>query len=358
MSSSNKIIISAAGGGKTTRIVGQALAVVDRSVLLTYTENNVGELKRRFYTQNAAIPERAEVSSWYTFLLREMARPYQAVLFDGRIEGIFWVEGRSNTFADASQIKRYYFGGGQRIYSDKLARFVWECDKATGGAVIKRLEQRFGHLYIDEIQDMAGWDIDVIELLLKSKINITLVGDHRQSTFRTNHAAKNAGYGGINIIKKFREWEKAQICGLTYEVETYRCNQHIADIADGFFPLEPKTKSLNVNVTGHDGAFILPRAHVAIYMQLYRPQVLRLDVKTNCNGYPAMNFGESKGLTFERVVIFPHKLGEKWLATGDLKHVEKSAPKMYVAITRARHSVAFVYDGLVGVKGVTSFQPI
>lgn len=357
MSSTNKIIISAAGGGKTNRIVRRALGNrAERSILLTYTDNNVGELKRRFYALNSSIPSHVEVWSWYTFLLREMARPYQTSLVNGRIGGISWVEGRSDTLTNATNIDRYYFQGDQRIYSDKLARFVHECDKASAGAVIKRLEQRFDQLYIDEIQDMAGWDIDVIELLLKSKINVTLVGDHRQATFRTNNAAKNSRYNGIEIIKKFRDWDKAELCGLTYEVETYRCNQHIADVADAFFPLEPRTKSLNEAITGHDGVFAVPIAKVAAYIEKYRPQVLRLDVKTSCHGYPAMNFGESKGLTFERVLIFPHKLGQKWLSTGDVVHVEKSAPKMYVGVSRARHSVAFVHDGNIGAKGIIAYQ--
>jgi DNA helicase-2/ATP-dependent DNA helicase PcrA len=353
MSSTNCVIISAAGGGKTTRIVNSALACsAERSVLLTYTDNNIGELKRRFYELNSAIPGHVEVWSWYTFLLREMARPYQKTLFTGRIAGIFWIEGRSETFADATQIDRYYFHDSQRIYSDKLARFVCECDKASGGAVIKRLEQRFDRLYIDEIQDMAGWDIELIELLLKSEIKVTLVGDHRQATFRTNNAAKNSGYGGVKIIHKFREWDRAKLCGLTYEVETHRCNQQIADVADGLFPQEPKTKSMNKKITGHDGVFVVPSADVAAYVEKYHPHVLRLDVKTDCHGYAAMNFGESKGLTFERVLIFPHKLGRKWLSTGKLTHVEKSAEKMYVGISRARYSVAFVHDGAALVKGI------
>jgi DNA helicase II / ATP-dependent DNA helicase PcrA len=357
MSSTNSIIISAAGGGKTTRIVNSALTCsAERSVLLTYTENNIGELKKRFYELNSAIPAHVEVWSWYTFLLREMARPYQKALINGRIAGIFWVEGRSETFVDSTKIDRYYFHSSKRIYSDKLARFVCECDKASGGAVINRLEQRFRRLYIDEIQDMAGWDIEVVELLLKSKINVTLVGDHRQATFRTNNAAKNGGYGGIKIVKKFREWNKAQLCNLTYDVKTHRCNQHIADIADGFFPLEPKTKSLNEKVTGHDGVFVASSADVAAYVEKYHPQVLRLDVKTDCQGYAAMNFGESKGLTFERVLIFPHKLGQKWLSTGKLAHVEKSAEKMYVGVSRARYSVAFVHDGAPVIKGITTYK--
>jgi ATP-dependent DNA helicase UvrD/PcrA len=357
MSSTNSVIISAAGGGKTTRIVNNALAdSAERSVLLTYTDNNIGELKKRFYELNSAIPGHVEIWSWYTFLLREMARPYQNAIFDGRIDGIFWVEGRSETFADATKIDQYYFHGSSRIYSDKIARFVCECDKASGGAVIKRLEQRFDQLYIDEIQDMAGWDIEIIELLLKSKIGVTLMGDHRQATFRTNNAAKNSGYGGVNIIRKFREWNKAKLCSLTYEVETYRCNQHIADIADGFFPHEPKTKSLNHETTGHDGVFVITSADVADYMDEFQPQVLRLDIKTDCRGFPAMNFGESKGLTFERVLIFPHKLGQKWLSTGKLIHVEKSASKMYVGVSRAKHSVTFVHDGAIALKGVTVYK--
>jgi DNA helicase-2/ATP-dependent DNA helicase PcrA len=264
--------------------------------------------------------------------------------------------GRSDTFADATKIDRYYFHDSNRIYPDKLARFVYECDQASGGAVIKRLEQRFDQLYIDEIQDMAGWDIEVIELLLKSKIRVVLVGDHRQSTFRTNNAAKNSGYSGVKIVEKFREWGRTNLCDLTYEVETHRCNQFIADIADGFFPKEPKTKSVNNKTTGHDGVFVIGGADVPAYVGKYQPQVLRLDVKTDCHGYQALNFGEAKGLTFERVLIFPHKLGQKWLSTGKLAHVEKSAAKMYVGVSRARYSVAFVHDGVTMVEGIAAYK--
>lgn len=68
-----------------------------------------------------------------------------------------------------------------------------------------------------------------------------------------------------------------------------------------------------------------------------------------------MNFGESKGLTFDRVLIFPHGLGKKRLASGDLKHVKDSAAKMYVGVTRARHSIAFVFDGLSGIPGAQAY---
>ncbi len=356
MPSPNEIIIAAAGGGKTTRIVKRALANESmRSALLTYTQNNVREIEKTIYGLNASIPPHIEVWSWFSFLLRELARPYQRALHDRRIDGIHWIEGRSDPYANHADVARFYFSGKKLIYSDKLARFICECNKASAGAVIRRLEQRFDCIYIDEIQDMAGYDIDLIELILHSKVKLTLVGDHRQATFRTNNASKNSAYAGIRIIDKFREWHKANLGTLSHDQETYRCHQAIADLADAFFPQEPRTVSRNDATTGHDGVFAIQSGSLHDYMNRYRPQLLRLDKRTSCEGYEAMNYGESKGLTFDRVLIFPHKKGKKWLSSGDFGHVVDSAAKMYVGITRARYSVAFVIDGEVGVAGVQKY---
>jgi len=221
---------------------------------------------------------------------------------------------------------------------------------------MRRLAQRFDHIFVDEIQDMAGYDLDVLELILKAEIKLTLVGDHRQATLKTNKGKKNAAFGGINIIKKFKAWDKAGLAALTYEQHTHRCHQHIADLGDRFFPSEPATKSLNDIVTGHDGVFIVAPAKVDAYVATFAPQVLRFDKKTACRDLPAMNFGESKGLTFDRVMIFPHGLARKWLSTGQISHVEKSVARMYVGATRARHSLAFVHDGAVAIPDVQVYK--
>ena len=171
--SPNKIIIAAAGGGKTTRIVGQALGNSnDRAAILTYTRNNTQEIERKVYELNAYVPEHIEIHSWFSFLIRELARPYQNVLYERRIDGLNWVEGRSDPYAKQLNTARFYFGNGTLVYSDKVAQFICECNKISKGAVIRRLEQRFNHIYIDEVQDMAGYDIDLIELILKSDIKL------------------------------------------------------------------------------------------------------------------------------------------------------------------------------------------
>ncbi|MDI1326074.1 MAG: UvrD-helicase domain-containing protein [Brevundimonas sp.] len=346
MLSASRIVISAAGGGKTTRVVDQALAHDQgATALITYTRNNVREIQLKAYERSPVIPSHVEVISWYSFLLRELARPYRSKMHPHRIDGIHWVEGKSVPYIPASKTGAHYFLDGSRIYSDKIAKFVCECDRRSGGAIMRRLKQRFSHIIIDEIQDMAGYDLDLLELILKSGTPVTFVGDHRQATFATNNAAKNKAFVGPAIIKKFEQWKTAGLTSIEYECHTHRCNQAIADLGDSFFPNEPKTVSKNNTVTGHDGIFLVASTDVAEYVGRYSPQVLRYSAKTKCDLYEAMNFGESKGLTFARTLVYPHGLAGKWLATGKISHVEKSATKMYVAATRARYSVAFVFDG-------------
>lgn len=344
--SASRIVISAAGSGKTTRIVDQALAIDQQPVaLITYTRNNVREIQHKIYARTRVIPSNVEIVSWYSFLLRELARPYRSAMHDKRIEGIRWEEGRSAPYAPETKISEHYFHRGDRIYSDKIAKFICQCNARSGGAIMRRLKSRFSHLIIDEVQDMAGYDLDLLELILKSDMPVTLVGDHRQATFATNSASKNKAYAGPAIINKFVQWERSGLVALEYECHTHRCNQVIADLGDSFFPKEPKTVSKNSVVTGHDGIFLIAPKDVASYVERYRPQILRYSAATSCAPYDAMNFGESKGLTFDRVLVYPHGKARSWIASGLISHVEKSAAKMYVAITRARHSVAFVYEG-------------
>ena len=56
---------------------------------------------------------------------------------------------------------------------------------------------------------------------------------------------------------------------------------------------------------------------------------------------PAVNIGVAKWQTFDRVVIFPTKPMLEYLENRDPSKL-KEPEKLYVAVTRARFSVAFV----------------
>ena len=91
----------------------------------------------------------------------------------------------------------------------------------------------------------------------------------------------------------------------------------------------------------------------------YNPVILRLNRKTKteiCDGRVSYNFGEVKGLGFERVLVFSTEKHREFLAgkltVFDEDKTEKARNTLYVAITRAKYSVAFVYDGEVSCDGV------
>ena len=344
MPSDNKIIVAAAGAGKTTKIISNALSSPDRrTAIVTYTLNNVGEIKKKFYENNGFIPEQVSIIPWFTFLIQDLARPFQNFVYEPRIDSIAMVNGQSTRGIAKTDIKKYYFSEGTNIYTDKISEFACICNSASEGAVIKRLSRLYDHIYIDEAQDLAGYDLELLEILLRSTIGITLVGDPRQATLRTNYSNKNRQYVGSKIINKFLDWEKNGLCTINYLYNSFRCNQAICNLADSVYPEFCSTKSVNNKKTGHDGVFYIKVEQVAEYVASYKPQALRYNKKTDCLGLSALNFGESKGLTFDRVLIFPNNTMKKVLQERNLSR-SKTRDKLYVGITRARYSVAFVID--------------
>ena len=68
---SNKLIVAAAGSGKTTHLVKEALKVVDSKVLITtYTEANEKEIRKKFYKLNGCIPENITIQIRIQMLLK------------------------------------------------------------------------------------------------------------------------------------------------------------------------------------------------------------------------------------------------------------------------------------------------
>ena len=73
--------------------------------------------------------------------------------------------------------------GIKKIYSDKIAKFACRCDERSNGAVISRLSKIYTHIFIDEVQDLAGYDLEFLDKLFLSPLEILLVGDPRQKNF-------------------------------------------------------------------------------------------------------------------------------------------------------------------------------
>ena len=354
----NKIIIASAGSGKTTTVVKSSCDDASkRTAVITYTKNGREEIIRKTYERNNCVPPHVTIDTWFSFLLRHFVRPYQRCLYRTRVAGIHFIAGRSPYRIPERATRPHFFSNPRLIYNDKISKFACRTIEITDGLPLQRFEQIFSRLFIDESQDLAGYDLELVELLLRSSVEVFLVADHRQATFSTHSAAKNRKYSGANIVLKFEEWESGELCEIEHHNFSYRCVQKICDFADQFHPDASNTESRNYNQTYHDGVFAVRASDVAQYVATYNPQPLRYSRKTSCPHGKPINFGSSKGMTFERTLIYPHGPLKKFLETGELKHAGKEIEKIYVAVTRARQSVAFVIDDESEVVGVEIFGP-
>ena len=343
MPSANRIILASAGSGKTTTIVTEAaLERGVRSALVTYTNNSEAELRIRVNGICGCVPPHLRTATWFGFLLQHLVRPYQRAAYAGRVRGLAFVNGISARGTREADTKRHYFRRPGDMYIDKVSKFACMLIRETGGKPVDRLAHIVDRIYVDEAQDLAGYDLNLIERLLDSDIEVVLVGDHRQATFKTNQSAKNRRFGGQRIIDKFAEWEVGGRARVEIHNHSYRCVQEICDAADKLFPDVAGTISRNHTRTGHDGMFLVRQRDVGGYVERFSPQALRYNRRMkNVPGIP-YNFGGAKGMTFERVLIFPHKPLETYCLTGKLEDAGRELPKIYVAMTRARQSVGIV----------------
>lgn len=350
-SPSSRIVLASAGSGKTTEIARDVCSNPDeRALVATYTKMNSGRVEERFWREAGRLPDWARLRTWFTFLLEDLVRPYQNCTgWSARVAGVNQVAGVSAKGVPAKKW-HYWFDRANCIYSDKISAFAIRCDEESGGAVLRRLGRLYDRIYIDEVQDVAGPDLDIIERILEAGISVTMVGDPRQGTYSTNMARRNAKFRGAGIAEKFQAWEKRSLCAIQHRNHSFRCRPEICRLADSLFRDYPTIESRNEKVTHHDGVFVVAPAEVPRYIAEHEPAVLRWDRREACQGFDATNFGEAKGQQYKRVLIFPTQSIRKWLSSGVTGEIKASAlAKLYVAVTRAEQSVAFVYDGKVGI---------
>lgn len=354
----NKVIIASAGAGKSTYVVSEALNAATsgkRILITTFTEACRDEINLKIIKENGFVPPNLFVITWFSFLIKHWIKPYQGCLFDYDVKGMilcssksglkpYKVAGRAIYWGE-KDFKQHYFNSDFKVYSDKIAKLSLRCNEKSNGKVIARLASCFDEIYVDEVQDLAGYDLEILQTLFSSAIKITLVGDPRQATYSTVNTEKNAKYKKAAIVNFFDD----KAAGVTVDDkmlnENFRCFHEINDFSNKLYPNFPPSVS-NVHITsGHDGVFLLPERLLNQYLETFTPVQLRWDKRRIVDErYPVFTFGTSKGLTFERVVIFPTEPMLKWFQDNNNALTNDSRAKLYVALTRPMKSVAIVFN--------------
>lgn len=367
----DKLIIAAAGSGKTTHIIEEALKIKEKVLITTFTDANETEIKKKFYELVGYIPQNITIQTWFSFLIQHGVKPYQSVLYDGDINGLKLVSSKSGfryygknnqpVYFGEDDTENYYLNKAHLIYSDKLSKFVFAANAISKGLVIKRIEKIFSYIFIDEVQDMAGYDLEIIKLLFYTSVKTLLVGDPRQITYHTHEETKNKQYSKGNLVEFIKK--ECKHCSVKIDDTTlnttHRNNKAICDFANSIFDDMKPCNSDNHYITGHDGVFFVSNNDVDLYLSTFNPVQLRDSRKTNVNSdYIVYNFGESKGMTFERVLIYPTQKMLDWIFNHSRKMPPISKSKFYVGVTRAKYSVAIVFDGKkrISVPGISYFS--
>lgn len=366
----NDVIFAAAGSGKTYGICSKAIRLATQTkktiLLVTYTNEGVHSLETEYKKQNlGVIDSNVKITTWYSFVLSDFIKPYQCLL---NLKYKYYKKEipcdvpenyiKSISFYQNEDTPRYYNKGhiqyfincAHDIQKNKVSELAYKCNADSSGKVIKRLEEIYSHIFFDELQDYAGWDLELLLLLFSSAIPTTCVGDYKQATFRTNNSLKNKQFRDDKIKGFFELQQSKGICSITYSKVTRRFNQDICDYVNTIhgdannqvcqccemeFPNE------------NTGVYIIDPKYLSDYCSFYSPTILRYDRDStipfshNCQ---VLNYGNSKGLTLDRVIIIPVGTVLPFIKKGANITSPQTKSKFYVACTRAQYSVVFAIE--------------
>lgn len=368
----NQVIFAAAGNGKTYSLCSKAKAAVENGnkhvLLISYTNEGIYSLKNEYRKQNSGVlDDRVIFKSWYSVLLSEFIKPYQCSLKlkkkQYREEFPFTFPENfvtSIAFYDTEQQPKwynqthvqYFVNKHSDVIPNQTSHLAYLCNEHSDGKAIKRMEGIYSHIFIDELQDYAGWDLEVILLLFKSRVQVTCVGDYKQATYRTNNSPKNSQYRDEKIRNFFVMLEKKGLCTASYANTTRRFNQEICDFINTIHgDTESMVEPLSIVEQGalpeNSGIYMIDMKYLDKYCEYYHPVILRYDKKAkisfqhNCDVF---NYGDSKGATYERVVIIPVGTTLPFIEKQAKISSNRTRSKFYVACTRAKHSVVFAMN--------------
>lgn len=366
----NHCLIAAAGAGKTTYIIEKAInaLISDQNakvLIITLTLKNQDNIRERINQLPINLAKRIRVSGWYQFLLKYIIRPYKGdvipELYDRNVS-MLWSDANQTVKHGDFHIRRYAveditkkYLHNNKIYKNYLSEFAAKCIQKNPNTCVKRLSSIFSHIFVDESQDMAGFDFDVIKELFLSDISVTVVGDPRQHTYVSNNLRKYKNYKGR--IEKFIEdkvnTKRKIIVDVDYHTlnVSHRCSQEICSVASLIHTDFPVTQPCSCDTctqkrrnykNGESGVYFLNSDNLVDFIKEYNPIALTHAISKRI--YPTlkrMNMGESKGLGMSSCLIYPTKPMLEFIKSGKgLTSLEKA--KLYVAITRATHIVGIV----------------
>lgn len=331
------LMLAVAGSGKTTYLIS-LLNLEQRFLLVTYTRNNYEHLKRSVVKKFGYFPENIKVLKYFHFVYSFCYKPFCGLV--NRANGISFdlspEQTRYHPGTDA-----FYRTRGGRLYHNRIAHY---CKEQCSAGIKARLDKYYDYLLIDEVQDFAGHDFNLLLSILPDRCNTICVGDFFQHTYDTSLD----GNVRKSLYKSFapyiKEWKKVGVPIDTRSLaRTRRCSPEICAFVE--------TLGISIQSTGEaaGSVFYIDNEEECerIINEASIPKLfLKEGNKYFCSG---MNWGASKGLdNFVDVCVVLNKSSLDLYQKGKLIDLNpQTKNKLYVACTRAhRHLYIMSYKWL------------
>lgn len=328
-----KVVYNAvAGSGKTSYIIDE-LDEKKRTLILTYTIINEQQIRSRIIKKFGYIPENIIVKKIFSFLYSFCLRPNLSL--NSSIKGI--------TFNHPSYVKHpsnkddYFMTESGYVYSNKLSFLILKKEFNY----IERLNKFFDVIYIDEFQDLSSDELKIAYSLKQFKGSVKLFGDFFQTTFSTSNRGnnmKNVKSSINNFLDSYKN-EGYQIDTQKF-ISSQRCPSSVTQFIND---------KLNIPMTS--------KKSESYSLQLIKDKNFIDEIVSN-NSIPklfysksssykchSMNWGESKGLTFENVCVILNATTFKHFRNDTLNQLASTTKnKFYVACTRASKNLYFIEE--------------
>jgi hypothetical protein len=341
-----RVIFAVAGSGKTREII-EKLTFDKRFLIITYTKNNITEIRKRIIQKFGYFPDNIKLQSYFVFLHSFCFRPLLS--YRVKSKGINWKQPPEFTLRLKRTDAKFYLDKNHQLYHNRIAKLL-EMQNILSD-INNRIEKYYDCLYIDEIQDFAGHDFNFLKSIAKTNCEILFVGDFYQHTFDTSHDGNvNSGlFNNYNSYKKLFEQMGLSVDTTTLQ-NSHRCSTTVCNFIRnniGISISATTERKSNLEIIDNQlkaDEIINDNSIVKLfYMENY---------KYDCY---SQNWGGSKGINhFNDVCIVLNQKTKRAFDTNQLSSLSpKTKNKLYVACSRARGNLSFLsYEFLKKYKQV------
>jgi hypothetical protein len=328
-------MLAVAGAGKTTYLINK-LNLDSRFLIVTYTKNNLANLRKAIIRKFGYEPNNITLFSYFEFLLRVCYKPFFKDLF--KAQGVCWRMPDPETLKLKRDNPLFYLTCNRGyLYHNRIAKL---CQMCHTDLIKARIEKYYDCFFFDEVQDLGGHDFNlVLDLIPKSK-GYLFVGDFVQHTFETSNDGNTNKNLYVDYDKYIKKWIDAGISiNTTTLSRSHRCSPTVCKFIQSNLgiPMDSHrtdiTKIVLINDQENADRLYNDKHIVKLFYN-----------ESNKYFYNSINWGASKGMDdFEDICIILNATTQKAFQSSNLSSLPASTRnKFYVACTRAKGDIYFV----------------